>query len=1298
MNSKIEIKILFLFIFTFLMIIGLSGQPTFSKQTLSNAGEKSSFTGGSFTWTLGEISVGTISGSDFAFLQGYAPITFIIVTPPTAPGALEASDTLQTSFTANWTSSVDETGYRIDVSTENTFDTFVSGFHDKDVGNVTSWLVDGLIANTQYFYRVIAYNSGGGSPYSNIISVITLPVPPARPDALPADPVGQTDFTARWTSSSTAIGYILDVATDINFTSFVTGYNNLDVSNVTAKTVTGLTANTIYYYRVLAYNDGGNSDYSDTISVTTLLNPPLPPAAPDAYNATDTTQTSFNANWGSSATATSYNLDVATDDSFTSFVTGFNDHDVGLSISYNVSGLDANTPYYYRVRARNSGGTSLSSDTISVVTLQYPPDTPDALYATDTLQTSFTANWNSVPNVSGYNLDVATDLSFASFVSGYNDMDVGIVTNYSVAGLDADTYYYYRVRARNSGGVSLSSDTISVLTLPYPPDPPDAYNATDTTQTSFNANWSSASTATGYNLDVAADNSFTSFVTGFNDHDVGLSTSYNVSGLDANTPYYYRVRARNSGGTSLSSDTISVVTLQYPPDTPDAVNATDMLQTSFTANWNSSATATGYNLDIATDNSFTSFIAGYNNLDVNDVTSHPVEGLTSNTEYFYRVRARNSGGVSLSSDTISVVTLPYPPDPPYAINATDTLQTSYTANWNSSPSATGYNLDVATDISFASFVSGYNDMDVGIVTNYSVTGLDADTYYYYRVRARNSGGISLSSDTISVITLPYSPDPPDAINATDTLQTSFTANWSSVSTAIGYNLDVATDNSFTSFVTGFNDLDVGFVTSYNVAGINANTYYYYRVRARNSGGVSLSSDTISVVTLPYPPDPPDAGIATDTLQTSFTANWNSSATATGYNLDVATDNLFTSLVTGFIDLDVGFVTSYNVSGLNANTFYYFRVRACNSGGVSLSSDTISVMTLQFIPDAPEAINATSMLQTSFIANWKTSTTATGYRLDVSTDNSFLSYVTGYNNLDVGDVISYFIEDLTSKTNYFYRVRAYNSAGTSTNSEIISVTTLPDPPPAPTGLTATSCNNKVTLTWNIISGSDFLRYIIYGGTDSNPVIKIDSTADMNNTGSKEIYGLVTGQTYFFRITAVLSPGVEGTYSDEVSVKVKTGYVPEIVLKWGAVLVCSNFEDSISIYQWYYDSSPIDDTSATKQYYYTRKEPGSYKVEITDIEGCKNFSDSITISSSKALKVYPNPAGKSIYVSLNDEPLGKSVFSIINEAGIKIIEFSTEKEYPELHNEIDITGLDEGIYVLRVVVDQTNEYHTKIIVIK
>ena len=89
---------------------------------------------------------------------------------------------------------------------------------------------------------------------------------------------------------------------------------------------------------------------------------------------------------------------------------------------------------------------------------------------------------------------------------------------------------------------------------------------------------------------------------------------------------------------------------------------------------------------------------------------------------------------------------------------------------------------------------------------------------------------------------------------------------------------------------------------------------------------------------------------------------------------------------------------------------------------------------------PTALNATNRTATSFTANWRSVAGATGYRLDVATSSSFVNYVPGYQDLDVGNTTSRNVTGLTKSTNYYYRLRAYNGNGTSPNSNVIKVKT------------------------------------------------------------------------------------------------------------------------------------------------------------------------------------------------------------------------------------------------------------------
>jgi titin len=221
--------------------------------------------------------------------------------------------------------------------------------------------------------------------------------------------------------------------------------------------------------------------------------------------------------------------------------------------------------------------------------------------------------------------------------------------------------------------------------------------------------------------------------------------------------------------------------------------------------------------------------------------------------------------------------------------------------------------------------------------------------------------------------------------------------------------------------------------------------------------------------------------ATATSSSQINLSWTDTANnESGFRIERSPDG------TAFAEIGtVGAnVTSYANPGLAAATQYWYRIRAYNTTGTSTYAGPTSATTLAAAvpPTAPANLTATAASSGQINLSWAdTANNEAGFRIERSPDGTtFAEIATAGAN-----VTSYAnTTGLTAATQYWYRVRAYNTTGTSSYAGPASATTLapePQPPSAPTALIVTSRSDGMALTWTDTSSNE-TGFAIFRSTD------------------------------------------------------------------------------------------------------------------------------------------------------------------------------------------------------------------------
>jgi len=990
------------------------------------------------------------SWGNVAEIEFYTPTAS--VPAPAAPSGLVASATLATQVNLLWADNAsNETGFMIERKTGAAG--IWSTLATINTPNLTSYSDTTVAANTQYVYRVSAFNGTGATASGEA----TITTPAGNPVKLTGTYIGTagsfqgagntgtkafdgsltTYFDAPEASGGNGnwVGLDLGAAKQINQIKYAPrnsfasrmvgglfqGSNTADFSSgvVTLYTITtaptqGLLTTvaisnpgTFRYVRYLSPN-GGWGNVAEVEFYTPSGAAPATPAAPSALVATAASATQINLVWADNANnETGFKVQRKTGaaGTYATIATIATPNTTTFSDTTAAAG----TQYYYNVVAYVTGGSdSTASNEANATTA---PAAPSTLVANAVSPTQINLTWaDNSTTETGFKVQRKTGL--AGTYATIATIATPNTTSYSdTTGLTASTQYYYRVFAYQTNApdsvASNEANATTLATTPPTPAAPTALAATAVSASQINLLWTdNASNENGFKIQrkTGAAGTYATIATIATPN----ATTYSDTTALAGTQYFYLVTAYVTGGSdSTASNEASATTA---PAAPGTLVATAVSTTQINLTWaDNSSTETGFKIQRKTGVAGTyatiATIATPNTTSYSNTT-----GLTAGTQYYYRVFSYQAGAPdSAASNEANAATQPATPAAPTALTATATSSSQINLAWTDNASnETGFK--VLRKTGAAGTYATIATIATPNTTSYSNTGLTAGTQYYYQVVAYVTGG----SDSAAS----------NEANATTTGITTGSVvreYWSGVSGNTIDKVPVTTTPTSTSILTTLeiptsntaNTADR--IRGYIVAPTTGNYVFWIAGDDASELWLSPTSDPAGKVRIAY--------VANYTASRAWTSNASQKSA---------------------------------VKALVAGQSYYFEVLHKQGGGGSnlavgwskpgqattTASEVIPGSALATFggvvaPAAPTTLSAVTQSASSILINWTdNANNESGFRIERSTaGGSFAEIGT------VGpNVTTYTNTGLLASTTYTYRVRSYNSLTTSAYTNTATATT------------------------------------------------------------------------------------------------------------------------------------------------------------------------------------------------------------------------------------------------------------------
>lgn len=786
---------------------------------------------------------------------------------------------------------------------------------------------------------------------------------PGPPRALSATADGSSVIELDWTApvdsgSARVDGYRIEMSSDAGA--------NWDVlvrdtrSAATSYRHTRLTANVTRHYRVMAINDFGISEPSNTASATTTGRLPT---APTRLTATPVGSSRINLSWraasgGSGGAVTGYRIETSG-----SAVSGWRalvNDTRSTGTAHSDTGLAPGTTRYYRVAAINRAGTGAWSNVVAATTQTSVPGMPGNLRATAAGRNQINLSWTAPTTTGG--LSIGGYVVETSSNGGLNwrvlttSLSAGS-TSYSHTGLTPGTTHHYRVAAVNSRGRGPYSGVAQASTASGLPGRPGNLRFASVQATSLSLAWNTpltngGSAITGYRIDVSGDggSSWRLLVT-----TTSVTTTYTHTGLRPATNYHYRVAAVNQSGAGPFSAPAGATTSPDIPGPPRSLMAEAIGHSQIDLAWDrptsdGGARITGYRIEVSEDRrrtwSVLDDVRGAN------ATTYSHTGLPPRATRHYRVSAINRAGIGIRSTVVFATTDADLAEPPTGLEAeavgTSRIDLSWTApDYTGGVLIIGYRVEVSEDAgrSWSDLVSRTRSA----ATNFAHTGLPAGSTRHYRVSTVNQIGTGEPSEVASATTESTAPGAPAGLLATADGTARIDLSWTEPvidggASVTGYRIEVSEDG-------GFNWADLAANTNstntvYAHTGLEPATTRHYRVSAINSVGVGEPSSVASATTDATVPDAPTNLVATAAEATQIDLTWTAPAydggdAISGYRIEASLDGVaWADLVADTRSA----ATSHSHTGLQAGSTRFYRVSAINSAGTGMPSNVATAST------------------------------------------------------------------------------------------------------------------------------------------------------------------------------------------------------------------------------------------------------------------------------------------------------------------------------------------------------------------